>query len=126
MARERSVGASSRRGPGIHRLLLGVNILTLLLPVSAVAVLQLYNEHLVHLTERALISESVVIGEAWRDRWLEARGIAPEKAPSTGPPGVQNELFPIEPSINLRRGLQPPVPPATRSVQPGPGPEWIA
>ena len=64
-----------KRGPSIRRLLIGVNILSLILPVSVVAVLQVYNEHLVHLTEQALISESAVIGEAWRDRWLEAQGI---------------------------------------------------
>lgn len=109
-----------RRGPSIRRLLISVNILSLLLPVCVVAVLQVYNDHLVHLTEQALISESVVIGEAWRERWVEAQGAVPN-----GPSPVQ-ALDSVEPSISLFRGILPPPDLPVRSIPRGATPEWIA
>jgi len=115
-----------RRGPSIRRLLIGVNILTLLMPLGAMMALRLYNNNLVHQTEQALISESVVIGEAWRDRWLEAQGMALENAPPIQPPGAADELFPVEATLNLRHGLARPSPGATHTVTPGSGPEWVA
>jgi signal transduction histidine kinase len=97
-----------------------VNILSLLLPVSAVAVLQVYNDHLVHLTEQALISESVVIGEAWRDRWLEVQG------KKVGNDTNIMSMGPITPMISLFRGILPPPDVPSRSIPKGVTPEWSA
>ena len=114
-------------GPSIRRLLIGVNVLTFLVPIGAVALLRLYHTHLAHMTEQALISESVVIGEAWRERWLEEQGLPAEPAPAIRPPGTADDgFFPVEPSLSLQGGLLPPAPPASRVERNRDGPEWRA
>lgn len=103
----------ARRGPPIGALILLVNVVVLAVPLLAVFLLQIYEAHLVETTERRLIAESVLIGEAWRDRWLEAQGRTPEAAPSARPPHAPDERFhPIEPVITLDRRALPPAEPA--------------
>ena len=74
------------RGPSVRWLLLGVSAVILVLPVAAVLGLKVYQNHLVRQTEASLIAQSVIIGELWRDRWLEASGIARDEAPQVRPP----------------------------------------
>ncbi|HSP70787.1 MAG TPA: hypothetical protein VLN26_00355, partial [Gaiellaceae bacterium] len=58
----------------IRYLLLAANALILLMPVFAVVFFHLWEGHLVRLTEQQLIAESVLIGEAWRERMVERGG----------------------------------------------------
>ena len=51
----------------IRQLLLGVNLFILLVPLSAFLLPRVLDAYLLRQTERQLIGESVVIGEAWRD-----------------------------------------------------------
>ena len=116
-----------RRGPSIRRLLLAVNAFVLLVPVLAIVLLRIYDNHLVRTTERRLIAESVLIGEAWRDHFLAAKGIHPRDAPSIQPPGAGGErFFPIDPVVDLTQGVHPPEPPPTRFASNPRGPAWRA
>jgi len=117
-----------RRGPTIRKLLLAVGLFVLLIPVAAVLTLRVVETQLVRQTEGRLIAESVLIGEVWRDRLLEERGLDPAAVPVAPPPGARDDrYFPIEPRISLRRdGVLPPAPPPARSVPAGDGPEWRA
>ncbi|MBI3782457.1 MAG: HAMP domain-containing protein [Deltaproteobacteria bacterium] len=108
-----------RKGPSIRYLLLTANAFILLVPVFAVVFLRLWDGHLVRLTEQQLIAESVLIGEAWRERWLEERG---ESSVGREPP----VLTPIEALLPLQYALLPPAALPERTVQPGDGPEWRA
>jgi signal transduction histidine kinase len=101
-----------RRGPGIGRLLLAVNAFVLLVPVLALTLLRIYDTHLVRQTERRLIAESVVIGEAWRAELL-AEGLLPPVEPDgLKPTGAPDErFFPIDPVLDLAYGVLDPEPP---------------
>ncbi len=117
----------------------------LLAPALVIAQLRLYSDALVHETERSLIAESVQIGESWRQSWAEALGqqlpdeplIDPEAA---GPgddggesvrsiPYVSGKLpvltfAPVQPEIDLRKGIAPRMPPPTRFAPDRSGIEW--
>ena len=58
-----------RRGPSIAVLLLGANLFVLTLPFASVLVWRAYDLYLLRQTERQLINQTVVIGEAFRDAW---------------------------------------------------------
>ncbi len=117
----------ARRGPSIQRLLLGVNVLVLLVPVLAVVLLRIYETHLVRQTEARLIAESVLIGEAWRAALHAAQGVPPGDAPPIQPPHARNDrFFPIEPMVDLNQRLTPPEPPPTRRTRVMDGPAWAA
>ena len=94
----------SRSGLSIGRLILSVNVFVLLVPVMATVMLRIYDQHLVHQTERRLIAESVLIGEAWRSALLDAQGRAHPGAiePANTP---HAKFFPIEPVIDLHAAL---------------------
>jgi signal transduction histidine kinase len=62
------------RGPSIRLLLLGAHAFALLLPLAALFLLRVYDVYLLRQTEHRLISESVVIGEVFRDALLRALG----------------------------------------------------
>ena len=64
----------------LRHLLLGVNLSILFVPLIAVFLLPLADAYLTRQTERSLISQSVLIGEAWRDHWLAAKGLSPAVA----------------------------------------------
>ena len=109
---------SLKRGPSIGNLLLVANAFILLLPVFAAVFLHLWDGHLVRLTEHELIAQSVLIGEAWRERlWTET---APADAPRAA------TLAPIVPLLPLNYDLAPPVPAPQRIVPPDDGPTWRA
>ncbi len=101
-----------RRGPTIRHLLLGVNVIILLAPLGAVVFLQFFDSYLTRQTERGLIHESVLIGEAWRDRLLEDRGIPLERSPEIRPSDRARDRFaPIQPILDLSYGVEPPAEP---------------
>ncbi|MCB9523944.1 MAG: HAMP domain-containing protein [Myxococcales bacterium] len=106
----------------MRRLLLGVNVVVLLVPVLAIVLLRIYDAHLVEQTERRLIAESVIIGEAWRSAWLAARGVDEARAPDIAPPGLGGaSFFPIEPVVDVAARLTPPEPAVRRRPAPEPG-----
>jgi signal transduction histidine kinase len=116
--------------PTLRHLLLGLNVFILAAPLVAVFSLPLLDATLIRQTERSLIVQSVLIGETWRDRWLEARGLPPEgPAPEAAgtpedlpwrfrPPGREVERYvPIQPTLDLTYQVLPPAEPA----RPAPG-----
>ncbi|OGQ90674.1 MAG: hypothetical protein A2289_15870 [Deltaproteobacteria bacterium RIFOXYA12_FULL_58_15] len=114
--------------PSIRQLLLGVNVSILSVPILAVVFLRIYDTHLIQQTERQLIAEAVLIGEVWRDRWLEHSGLATDTAPSIRPSGDDaGPFFPIEPILDLSEGTLPPISdPPSAYVEPSNEPAWLA
>lgn len=111
----------TRTGPRLRWWLLGANLFVLLAPLVAVVGLRLYDTLLVRQTERQLIAQSVLIGEAWRDAWLGTRRL--RDPPPFRPAARADDAFiPIEPVTDLRTGLQPPQPGELPPCDPGPGP----
>jgi signal transduction histidine kinase len=103
------------RVPSIRLLLLGVNAFILLVPFGAVLLSRFYETHLVRQTEGRLQAESVLIGEAWRDRYLEELGLPLDAAEGTLPPGA-GKYYPLEPILDVYDGLLPPAPDPVRRV----------
>jgi signal transduction histidine kinase len=94
-----------RRGPSIALLLLGVNVFVLLLPLAAILVARVYDIYLLRQTERQLIAQSVVVGEAYRDAYWAEVGLT---ADEPRPPGTQRERYvPVEPLIDLGTRVGP-------------------
>ncbi len=86
--------------PSIRTLLFSVNLFLLLVPLSAFLVLRLYDTHLIEQTERQLIAEAVLIGEAWREAWLSEQGLTPETTPDIRPPNAPDpQFFPPTPML---------------------------
>ncbi|MFL5300720.1 MAG: ATP-binding protein [Anaeromyxobacteraceae bacterium] len=114
--------SAPRSGPRLSWWLLGANLFVLLTPLIAVVGLRLYEALLVRQTERQLIAQSVLVGEAWRERWLAARGL--EVPPPFRPPSRAEDAFiPVEPVANLTSGVQPPQPADLPECSPGDRPE---
>ncbi len=91
--------ARSASGPSIALLLLGVNVFVLLLPIAALILYRVYDIYLLRQTERQLIAQSVVVGEAYRDAYAHEQGRAPGEP---RPPGTTRDRYvPIEPLIDL-------------------------
>ncbi len=91
--------------PRLWVLLLVVSGLVLLAPVLALVAFRVYDGYLVRQTERQLIAQGVVIGEAYRA--LLARELG-RPITSFRPPGREGEAFiPIEPVIELTYGVLP-------------------
>jgi len=86
--------------PSIRTLLLGANTAVIVLPLLSLAGLRVYDVHLLRQTERQLIAESVLIGEAYREALAGELG---QPLGAHRPPSAANrELFsPIEPKIDL-------------------------
>lgn len=96
---------TTRKGPSIALLLLGVNVFVLLLPLGAIIVYRAYDTYLLRQTERQLIAQSVVVGEAYRESYLRERGLV-EAEPR--PPGSERDRYvPIEPLIDLGTPIGP-------------------
>jgi signal transduction histidine kinase len=80
------------RGPSIRLLLLGAHAFALLLPAGALLLLRVYDVYLLRQTEHRLISESVVIGEVFREAFLRVSGRAQDvyrpPRPGHGTPSV--------------------------------------
>jgi signal transduction histidine kinase len=94
-----------RGGPSIALLLLGVNVFVLSLPIGALISYRVYDIYLMRQTERQLIAQSVVVGEAYRD----AYGLETDRPPGEPrPPGMLAERYvPIEPLIDLGTAVGP-------------------
>jgi len=71
--------------PTIRQLLLALALLLLGVPLLTVGFLPVFDAYLLRQTERILLSEGVMVGEVWRDRWLAARGLDPAEAPEYRP-----------------------------------------
>jgi len=108
------------RRPSLRQLLLGVNLTILFVPLVGVFLLPLADAYLTRQTERSLIAQSVLVGEAWRDHWLAAKGLAPavprvsgaEEAAAFRPPGRAGDRYvPIEPTLDLTYRVLPPAEP---------------
>ncbi len=111
-------------GLSVRWLLLGVSALILLFPIMALLGLKVYQNHLVRQTESSLIAQSVVIGEAWRDRWLEELNVPPGKAPGVRPRGHAKDRYtPIEPITDLSEEILPPMPDPTARIKKLDGPK---
>lgn len=117
-----------RRGfPSIARLLGAVHLAILVVPVVALLALRVVDRQLVEATERGLIAEAAVVGEAYRAALLEARGEG-VGVPPQAPPWARDERYwPVEAVVHPRR-LAPPEPPPSRTVQAQDriGPAWLA
>ena len=119
--------STAKKGPSIARLLLGVNAFVLLVPVLALVLLGIYDTHLVRVTERRLISESVLVGEAWRDRLLEATGRSVGQAGDTRPPGSGDaRLHPVRPVLTAIDPILPPEHDVNVVAKDPSGPAWRA
>ena len=106
---------SSRARPSIRTLLLGANAVVVLLPLFAIAGLRVYDVYLLRQTERQLLAESVVIGEAFRDAWWRAGGEGGPVADQHRPPGDDSQPYlPVEPLIDLGVRVLPAQSPALR------------
>ena len=102
-------GVAPRSGPRLRWWLLGANLFVLLAPLVAVVGLRLYDTLLVRQTERQLIAQSVLIGEAWREQWLAARRLG-EPPPFRPPARAGDQYVPVEPVTDLASGVEPPQP----------------
>src|SRR5512138_3448714 len=112
---------AARSGPRLRWWLLGANVFVLLAPLVAVLGLRLYDTLLVRQTERQLIAQSVLVGEAWREHWLAAR--RQKEVPPFRPPGRADDPFiPVEPVTDLASGVLPPQPSVLPECAPGDGP----
>jgi signal transduction histidine kinase len=100
-----------------------VNALVLLVPVFTLLFLRLYDTLLVRQTEQLLIDESVLIGEAWRDRLLDELGVAPHAAPDPSPPGAKGSFHPVVPVVDASATILPPQPQPTRFADSSDTPE---
>ena len=82
--------------PRVRTLLAGLSVVVLMLPILASAVARVFDNQLVRQTEEVLLTESVVIGEAYR-QMVDARA----RGPLVVPEGVERfNVFP--PVIDLR------------------------
>jgi signal transduction histidine kinase len=94
-----------RKGPSIALLLLGVNVFVLSLPIIFTILYRVYDIYLLRQTERQLIAQSVVVGEAYREAYWGEQQIAGDEP---RPPGEQGERYvPIEPLIDLGTEIGP-------------------
>lgn len=104
-AQRRTSARSLRNGPSIALLLLGVNVFVLLLPIAALVLYRVYDIYLLRQTERQLIAQSVVVGEAYREAFAREQGV-PTSEPR--PPGAAHEKYvPIEPLIDIGTEVGP-------------------
>ncbi len=115
------------RGLPVGWLLSGVSGLILLSPVGALLVMQIYQTHLVRQTETGLITQSVVVAELYRDRWLEEMGAQGATIDDILPPSAKDVMFaPVEPTMDLGGGLLPPLEDPRRWAGDTSGPSWRA
>lgn len=102
---------SARDGASIPRLLAVVHLAILLVPVAAVVALRVVDLQLVEATERRLIAEAVVVGEAYRG------AVDLAAAPEPPPWAEDARYWPIEPVVDPRT-LAPPEAAVSRTIAP--------
>jgi signal transduction histidine kinase len=113
--------------PGVRHLLLALNGFVLLLPLLLLLGLRVDDAELVQQTERRLIGESVVIGEVWRERYLEARGDPPATPEAVRPADARDDRYaPIAPRSDVGFSVEPPESAPNRRVAVGDGPAFRA
>ncbi len=118
---------SARRRIGIRGLLLAVNGFCLALPLLAVVGLRFFDDQLIRRTEAQLISQGVLIGEAWREAWLAEMHVAHDDMPRWMPVEAGDDrYFPIEPRARLGQGVLPPATAPSRYRGDDGGPAWRA
>lgn len=94
-----------RSGPGIVVLLLGANAFMLALPLLGLVVWRAYDLYLLRQTERQLITQSVVIAEAFREAWWAEQG---RSGDNPRPPERAGDRYvAIEPMIDLDSEISP-------------------
>jgi signal transduction histidine kinase len=103
--------------PSIRTLLLGANTAVIVLPLLALAGLRVYDVHLLRQTERQLIAESALIGEAYREAL--ARELGQALGAHRPPAAASASYTPVEPQIDLGLSVLPSQPTALpRDTQP--------
>jgi signal transduction histidine kinase len=106
---------SVARGPSIRLLLLGAHAFALLLPLAALFLLRGYDVYLLRQTEHRLISESVVIGEVFREAFLRASGRERDvylPGPRSAQTAGSDPFAPIEAQIDFAHPVLEREPPA--------------
>lgn len=94
-----------RPAPSIKLLLLGANAFVLSLPLLGVVLWRAYDLYLLRQTERQLITQSVVVGEAFRQAWWAEHGITQDQP---RPPERESERYvAVEPLIDLDSAIDP-------------------
>ncbi|HZW75815.1 MAG TPA: histidine kinase dimerization/phospho-acceptor domain-containing protein [Caldimonas sp.] len=71
--------------PRIRTVLLGANIVLLLLPLTGVWILHLYESALIRQTESELMAQAALLAASYRSAWLAAGGIANSELPQAQP-----------------------------------------
>ncbi len=104
------------RVPSVRWLLVGVNAFVLAVPLFALAGLRIYDTYLVRQTERQLIAQAVVIGEIWRNLYLEETGES-EVPAFRAPEKASARYAPVEPVLDLSFGI---LPPQAQQLRPAP------
>ncbi len=98
--------AERARGPSIALLLLGANAIVLLTPLLAVIGLRLYDVVLLRQTERQLIAECVLVGEAFRDAYVRA-GDDLQVRDHRPPEHTRDRYVPLESQIDIGTEVLP-------------------
>lgn len=109
------------RRPGIRALLLATNVFVFAMPLLAIVGLRVFDDQLIRRTEAQLIAEAVLIGEAYREAWTTAKGLAPRPATALDP----LQVF-TEPRLSFGAGVLPATPDPTRFASDRSGPAWAA
>src|SRR5215469_4538174 len=73
------------RRPRIRTVLLTANIVLLLLPLTGVWILHLYESALIRQTESELMAQAALLAASYRSAWLAAGGIANGELPQAQP-----------------------------------------
>ncbi|HYC02186.1 MAG TPA: HAMP domain-containing sensor histidine kinase [Azospirillaceae bacterium] len=114
------------RRPGIGLVLLTMALAALLLPLSGIWVLRLYESALVRQTESELIAQAALVAAAYRAAWRAAGGSAEEGVPVdprwTRAPGYDAPWLPRGASLDLADDpvLPPPPDPSPAATAPSP------
>jgi len=108
--------AGAQRRPPIRLLIIAVNALILLAPLVFVLMLRIYQTHLLHQTEAALIAESTWVGEVYGEALAVAQG-RPAEA-SARPPGTADAFWPVSPRFAPGQEILPRLQPPSRFVAP--------
>lgn len=102
--------------PSLRWLLLGVSVFALVVPLVALLTQRIYDTYLLRQTERQLIAQAIVLGEAWRERLHDVRGSG--NLDAIRPTGRRDQRYvPIEPVIDLTTRILPPQPTLTTEAQ---------
>lgn len=116
----------TRRRPTIRHVLLALNVFVLSVPLLAIFFLPVFDSYLIRQTERTLIAEAGVIGEAWRDHLLRELGIPLTDSPRFRPPGFENDHFAPIAETDANYEVEPPAPDPTRERPPSDDAAWRA